>query len=316
MQRTWAVQGVEHYQLWSLFAHQQTLPFCGTLHLLVYHRRRRPKSFPRGIVALHQMHIHLVVDHDVALQKLLGHGVNQPLIHFWGFLRAVYHGVEQRTYQRGWHTLHVVVNIVHHMLIKQSLRGAYNHVVVQWNIVKIVSHKVVETGATVEGVALLVCNRHFYGAYRVYHLCGHAFGMIVNQCQFYAVEPCKSLFLISRKGHRIQLAFCLAQGGIYCLVVVVIGNKQLVLSRPLHLHVTSPVALGGVESKVDGLVIIHKLYVSAFGIGEKVQPRKHFALAFKHKSPMPIVHSCVAHVGVLCVIVAHEHYRVVIIVYL
>ena len=107
-----AAGGVEEDELGGFTSDEEVFPLGGTSHLLVDGRGREEGHLAGGEVALDEVDVDFVVDHDIALEVAFGEGEDEPLEDLGGGLGAVDEGVEQGDDEFGGEALHALVDIL------------------------------------------------------------------------------------------------------------------------------------------------------------------------------------------------------------
>ena len=138
--------------------------------------------------------------------------------------------------------------------------------------------------------------------------------MVVDIRLLDAVEPHQHLVRIRLETRRIhQLAvFVQIPGDIYVDTLEL--EEEVVLATALDFHVRRPVFLVGLESEERLLAIDHKLHISAFGVGEEVEPRFESLLrAGEDESPFAVDAGGVEHLVALAVIATKVHHGILVV---
>ena len=136
VERIGAMDCIEKNELGRDASHQQAFPFVGTFNLFVDSRRFKPLHLARGEIALHEMDIDFVVDHDMALEIVLRKIENQPSVNSWSRFGTIDETIEQGANDLGWHTVQQAIEILHHAVIEDRLRSAEDEVVIERHIVE------------------------------------------------------------------------------------------------------------------------------------------------------------------------------------
>ena len=206
MERMRDVEGVEKDELGGFATDEKALPLVGTGEFFVDGGGRRPEVVFGGVVVLDQVDIDFVIDHDIALQILLGEGDDEILEYVGGSLGALEHGVKVFDDGLGRGVLEDTVVEIHDTVVEDGFGGAKNGIVVEGDIVEIVSEEIVTALVFGKGVARRTQQGGLHIAGGAHHLGEEHVRTLQNHGHFDTVEHEEFLIFIFLELGRVQFA--------------------------------------------------------------------------------------------------------------
>lgn len=307
MERMRDVEGVEKDELGGFATDEKALPLVGTGEFFVDGGGRRPEVVFGGVIVLDQVDVNFVIDHDVALQILLGEGDDEILEYVGGSLGALEHGVKVFDDGLGRGVLEDTVVEIHDTVIKDGFGGAKNGIVVEGDIVEIVSEEIVTALVFGKGVARRTQQGGLHIAGGAHHLGEEHVGTLQNHGHFDTVEHEEFLIFIFLELGRVQFANMTGKVFGDLGVDAVKLEEVLVLRASLYFHLGSPVALLCLEFEERFLMIDNKLDIGALLVGEEIKTLGQGVGTFENETAFLVADGCVDNTVAFGLVMAKIH---------
>ena len=221
---------------------------------------------------------------------MLGEVEDEPAVDFRRRFGTVDKCVEQRTDHLRRHAVHVLVDVVHHVVVEYILGGAEDEGVVQRHVVEVVRHEVFIPLLTCHGSSVVMVRGYIGLLGGQHHSRDHAVGILLYEFGAQTVDP----------PNQDGAVFVAESGGIHgatCHIGILVDDflrtveveEQLVLLRPFGGHAHLPVFILGMEGETLRLVVHHERHVTVAVVCDVIESRLERFLALEDKFPAAVV---------------------------